>query len=77
MRLINRDELRAQMIRKHFSREELSKHLDISLRSLNDKILGNRDFKESEIYLLISLFGSSIFFDYYLSEKQTKKGGSK
>ena len=73
--LINRDELKAQMIRKHVTRDELSKRLCVSLRTLNDKIIGNRDFKESEICTLISLFGNSIFYDFHLSVFRVKKGG--
>ena len=73
--LINRDELKAQMIRKHITRDDLSKRLNVSLRTLNDKIVGNRDFKESEVCILISLFGNSIFFDFHLSVFRTKKGG--
>ena len=73
--LINRDELKAQMIRKHITRDELSKRMSVSLRTLNDKIIGNRDFKESEICTLISLFGASIFFDYHVSVFRTRKGG--
>lgn len=75
--LINRDELKAQMIRKHVTRDELSKLLCVSLRTLNDKIIGNRDFKESEICALISLFGNSIFFDLQMSVFRTKKGGKR
>ena len=69
--LINRDELKAQMIRKHITRDELSKRLNVSLRTINDKIIGNRDFKENEIVTLISLFGNSIFFDFQMSVFRT------
>ena len=65
--LINRDELKAQMIRKHYSRVKMSKVLGVSLRSYQDKLNGVREFKESEIVKLVALFGNTIFFNYCLS----------
>lgn len=65
--LINRDELKAQMIRKHITREELAKTLCVSLRSLGSKITENKDFKENEICTLVSLFGTCIFVNFQMS----------
>lgn len=65
--LINRDELKAQTIRNHYSREQMSNVLGISLRAYNDKLNGKREFKESEVYKLVSMFGTSIFFDVCIS----------
>lgn len=65
--LINRDELKAQMVRKHISRDELATTLCISLRSLDHKIVSNKDFKEKEICTLVGLFGTSIFDNLHVS----------
>lgn len=72
--LINRNELKAQMVRKHITREELALNLGISKRSLSYKIFHNKDFKEEEICKLISLFGSTIFFDFFLCVIRAQKG---
>ena len=74
--LINRDELKAQMVRKHYSREKVANLLNITIRSFHDKLAGTRDFKETEIVKLVSVFSSAIFTDYCVSVlSQKKKGG--
>ena len=75
--LIDRDELKAQMVKKHYSREKVSKLLCISLRSYNDKLNGVRDFKENEIEKLVSVFSSSILYNYCFSVLRKERKGVK
>ena len=53
--------------------KELCNVLDITDVSFYNKINGKREFTESEIYKLVSLFGNSIFLTTRVWEYQTRK----
>lgn len=54
---MNRAELRAAIARKGISKTDLAQALDISSTSLQLKLKGEREFKESEIQKLINVLG--------------------
>lgn len=75
--LINRKVVRSKMVLKGMTVKELCDILDMTDVSFYNKINGKREFTESEIFKLISLFGNSIFFDYVCLEIPNKKGGKR
>lgn len=54
---MDRAELRAEIARKNLSKTFIAEALDLSLTSLNLKLKGEREFKESEIQRLVEIFG--------------------
>lgn len=62
--LINRKVVRSKMVLADMTVKDICNVLNITDVSFYNKINGKREFTESEIYALVSLFGSSIFFDY-------------
>ncbi len=54
---MNRAELKAAIARKGISKTDLAQALDISSTSLQLKLKGEREFKESEIQKLINVLG--------------------
>ena len=73
--LIDRDVVRAQMILRHLSVKDVCELLKITDVSFYNKINGKREFTETEICNLVSLFGKSIFFRYCCLVFPNKKGG--
>ena len=47
----------AEMARNNMTREDLAKKMGISIATLRKKIKGKSDFKNSEIEILLSVFG--------------------
>lgn len=58
--IINRNKVRAAMILKGENYENICKYLDISITSLSNKMLGKREFKEHEVYLLVKRYSIDI-----------------
>lgn len=61
--IIDRDMLKSKMVLKHITTKELCELLKITDVSFYNKVNGKREFNESEICNLVSIFGNSIFFD--------------
>ncbi len=57
--LVDRNELRACMVRKGLIQTQIAKKIGISAPSFNLKLLGKREFNETEIERLVSEFGTS------------------
>jgi len=73
--LINRKVVRSKMVLADMTVKDVCNVLNITDVSFYNKINGKREFTESEIYSLVSLFGNSIFFDYACLGIPNKKGG--
>ena len=71
--IINRDVVRARMVLKHISVKDVCELLNITDVSFYNKINGKREFTETEICNLVSIFGNSIFFDLCCLEKPNKE----
>lgn len=54
----------AEMTRNGYTREFIANQLNLSLPSFRKKMNGEADFKISEINKILSLFGSSISYEY-------------
>lgn len=69
--MTNTLKLKALMVEKGFTQEQLAKKLGISEQSLNYKINNKREFKASEITIMIDLLKitnvSEIFFNLKVS----------
>lgn len=69
--MTNTLKLKALMVEKGFTQEQLAKRLGISEQSLNYKINNKREFKASEITVMIDLLKitnvSEIFFNQKVS----------
>lgn len=71
--IVNRDVVRSKMVLKHISVQHICELLGITDVSFYNKINGKREFTETEICNLVSLFGNSIFFDFCCLEKPKRK----
>lgn len=71
--IVNRDVVRSKMVLKHISVKHVCELLGITDVSFYNKINGKREFTETEICNLVSLFGNSIFFDFCCLEKPKKE----
>lgn len=75
--MTNTLKLKSIMVEKGFTQAELAKALNISEQSLNYKINNKREFKASEITMLIKLLSitnvSEIFFAVKVSKKTLLK----
>ncbi len=58
----------AEMARNGLTRSIVAKELGLSLHSFHKKLSGKTDFKESEIKILLSLFGNNISYEYLFAE---------
>lgn len=69
--MTNTLKLKALIMERGFTQEEVAKHLGISVQSLNAKINNKREFKASEITIMIDLLKitdvSAIFFNQKVS----------
>lgn len=70
--IIDRTELQAQMLKKHYSRRDVAELLGISYGSFHSKLHGKEMFKENEIKVLVDLFSSNIFFENVCNGKRSK-----
>lgn len=59
----------AEMARNGMTRAFVAKKLKISVATLRKKIAGKNDFKNSEIEILLSLFGNNVSFEYLFEVK--------
>lgn len=59
----------AEMARNNMTREDLAKKMGISIATLRKKIKGKSDFKNSEIEILLSVFGNGVTFEYLFEVK--------
>ena len=59
--------IKSLMIKNSFNQSTLSKYLNISLQSLNLKLNGKREFKESELMSMADLFKVTV--DYLLERE--------
>lgn len=75
-RLIDRRQLKANMIAHGLSTKDMCNMLSITDTSFYNKINGKFGFTEEEISILISYFGKSIFFTNKCYELRNKKGGT-
>lgn len=60
--------IKSLMIKNALNQATLSEHLNISLQSLNLKLNGKREFKESELVSMADLFKVTI--DYLLEREE-------
>ena len=69
--MTNTLKLKALIVERGFTQEEVAKRLNISFQSMNAKINNKREFKASEITILIDLLKitdvRSIFFNREVS----------
>lgn len=62
--------IRAEMARNKVSQKDIANKLGISLRSLNLKLTGKREFKASELQSIAVLLrvDINIFFNHYVNQ---------
>lgn len=60
-KIINRDALEVELAKRKMSHKDAADLLGISDSTYSLKINQQRDFKETEIYILYKNFGTSIF----------------
>lgn len=63
----------AEMVRNGMTRAFVAKKLKISVATLRKKIAGESDFKNSEVEILLSLFGNNATFEYLFEVKPAWK----
>lgn len=71
MQFVNRSKLQGILAERHILKKDLADDLCITHTCLSLKLKGVRNFNETEIAVLASIFGSSIFF---LDSSDTKLG---
>lgn len=59
---VNRNELKAQLVRNNMTSTDLANKLGIKKQSLSLRMQGKIEFRESEIAEMKKLFGNVIFF---------------
>lgn len=62
--------IRSLMVKNNHNQSTLSEYLNISVQSMNLKLNGKREFKESELILMADLFKVTI--DYLLEREDSK-----
>jgi len=61
MNYIDRNKLKIEMLKRGMSKKQLANDMCITYSSLYNKLAKNRDFSETEICILKSMFGEDIF----------------
>lgn len=59
---VNRNELKAQLVRNNMTASDLAKILGISRQSLSLRMTSKSDFTEKELKIMKDKFGEVIFF---------------
>ena len=59
---VNRNELKAQLVRNNMTASDLAKFLGISRQSLSLRMTSKSDFTEKELKVMKDKFGEVIFF---------------
>lgn len=59
---VNRNELKAQLVRNNMTASDLAKILGISRQSLSLRMTSKSDFTEKELKVMKDKFGEVIFF---------------
>ena len=59
---VNRNELKAQLVRNNMTSTDLANKLGIKKQSLSLRMQGKIEFRESELAKMKKLFGNVIFF---------------
>lgn len=60
-KIVDRDKLKVEMLKKKMTQEEVAQMLGISRASLSSKMIYRSEFDEAQLYVLYKNFGPSIF----------------